>query len=50
VIAKSHFRNGGANLPVCREVRQNLAHLSEMTFGSRKFSIEYYPEQFAQIS
>jgi len=27
VIAKSNFRKGGANLPVCRDARQGVAHL-----------------------
>jgi hypothetical protein len=27
VIAKSNFRKGGANLPVCRNARQGVAHL-----------------------
>jgi hypothetical protein len=26
VIAKSHFRNGGANLPVCRDDPQVVTH------------------------
>ena len=26
VVAKSHFRNGGANLPVCRGAQQGAAH------------------------
>jgi hypothetical protein len=26
-IAKSNFRKGGANVPVCRDARQRVAHL-----------------------
>ena len=26
LVAKSHFRNGGANLPVCRGAQQGAAH------------------------
>jgi len=26
LVAKSHFRNGGANLPVCRGAQQGGAH------------------------
>ena len=32
-IAKSNFRKGGANLPVCLDSRQGIATISEITFG-----------------
>jgi len=32
-VAKSNFRNGGANLPVCHDSRQGIATISEITFG-----------------
>jgi len=35
VVLESHFRNGEANLPVCRDARQGIATISEMTFESR---------------
>jgi len=31
-IARSNFRKGGANLPVCRDARQSVAHLSGSYF------------------
>src|SRR6185436_14171365 len=38
LVAKSHFRNGGANLPVCRGARQAPPTISEMTFGNHSRS------------
>jgi len=35
VIAKSNFRNGGANLRVCPDSRQGIATISEITFGNQ---------------
>ena len=35
VFAKSNFRNGGANLPVCLDSRQGIATISEITFGNQ---------------
>jgi hypothetical protein len=33
MLAKSNFRNGGANLRVCLDSRQGIATISEITFG-----------------
>jgi hypothetical protein len=34
-FAKSNFRNGGANLPVCLDSLQGIATLPEITFGNQ---------------
>jgi hypothetical protein len=35
LIAKSNFRNGGANLQVCLDSPQGIATISEITFGKQ---------------
>jgi hypothetical protein len=32
LVAKMNFQKGGANLPVCRDARQGIAHLSGNSF------------------
>src|SRR5579864_2878233 len=35
LFAKSNFRKGGANLPVCLDSPQGIATISEITFGNQ---------------
>jgi hypothetical protein len=46
VFAKSDFRKGVAKLLLCRDDRQVVAHLSEITFGNRsKLASKYIARQ-----
>ena len=45
-IAKSSFRNGGANLLVCLDSRQGIATISEITFG--KYYRDSSPVSYVQ--
>src|SRR6185436_3088662 len=41
LVAKSHFRNGGANLPVCRGAQQGAAHHFGNDFWQSLYSLQF---------